>query len=600
MKLNKSVLLVGAALVLLANTCNAAAQTAEERMQWFKDAKFGMFIHFGVHDNGEFNPDFNAAEWARVAKSGGMKYVVLTTKHHVGFCLWDSALTEYNVVDQTPYPRDIVKDLAAGCKAEGLEMGCYYSIADYNHPLYEPKYQNRPNRRNGTVPGADINKYIEDYMFGQLRELCELYRPCLIWFDGGSGFSNPAYKPLLRRQEMVDMLHSYGTLSNSRLGDDDALKYVDYLSMNDNMAPNINLGVYFESAVCMGRSWNYRANDTVKTPQVLIKQLVNIVGNGGNDLLNVGPDQQGVIPKEMQAGLKTMGGWLEKNGEAIYGTEAGPYRYEINWGSITQRVGKDSTCLYLNVVDWPEDGTFSLFGVNNPVLKASLLATGEAIKSESKFDGASGQRVITLDIPKEAPDEYVSVIKLVVAGTVSMDPAFMQLNDGKVIMNAYNATIHDAEYIPNKPTKAIDMKMFTVPDRRPMQPSDYQGPWDYQMYKKPGEGIMPGRAITVSGLQTKGQALTWDFKLYKPGTYEVVVNGRAGRNQNGSGAGKLRAHLAGQSIESELNFRNSGQASLGKLQIDSAGTYTCTLEVTADFRSAPRYGSVVLVPVSQD
>ena len=322
------------AVFILSGIGVAQTDVAAERMQWFKDAKFGMFIHFGVHNKSEFNPDFDAGEWARVAKAGGMKYVVLTTKHHVGFCLWDSALTDWNVVDQTPYKCDIVKDLAAGCKAEGIEMGCYYSIADYHHPLYEPKYQNRPHLRTGTVPGADITKYI-DFMFGQLEELCELYHPCLIWFDGGSGFSNPAYKPLLRRQELVDMLHSYGTISNSRLGDDDALKYVDYLSMNDNMAPSINLGVYYESAVCMGKSWNYRDNDTVKSPKVLLEQLVSIAGNGGNYLLNVGPDQNGLIPKEMQAGLKTMGDWLKKNGEAIYGTEAGPYRYEINWGSIT-------------------------------------------------------------------------------------------------------------------------------------------------------------------------------------------------------------------------------------------------------------------------
>ena len=311
------------------------------------------------------------------------------------------------------------------------------------------------------------------------------------------------------------MLHSYGTLSNSRLGDDDALKFVDYLSMNDNMAPSINLGVYFESAVCMGESWNYRDNDTVKSPKVLLEQLVSIVGNGGNYLLNVGPDPNGVIPKEMQARLKIMGDWLKKNGEAIYGTEAGPYRYEIDWGSITQRKGKDSTSLYLNVVDWPKDGKFTLFGVNNPVLSASLLATGEAIEHETKVDASSGQNIVTLDIPQDAPDEYVSVIKLVVSGAVSMDPAHMQLNDGKVILDTYNATIRDVEYVPGKPAKAIDMKMFTVPDRRPMLPDDYTGPWDYQMYRKPGEGIMPGRAITVSGFQTKGQALSWDFKLYQ-------------------------------------------------------------------------------------
>ena len=586
----KSVTLLGCLSVLLLSGLGMAqTHTAEERMQWFKDAKFGMFIHFGVHDKSEFKPDFDAGEWARVARTGGMKYVVLTTKHHVGFCLWDSALTEYNVVDQTPYKRDIVEDLAAGCKAEGLEMGCYYSIADYNHPLYEPKYQNRPERRKGTVPGADINKYM-DFLFGQLEELCELYHPCLIWFDGGSGFSNPAYKPLLRRQELVDMLHSYGAISNSRLGDDDALKYVDYLSMNDNMAPSINLGVPFESAVCMGKSWNYRANDTVKSPKALIEQLVNIVGNGGNYLLNVGPDQNGVIPEEMQERCKVMGQWLKKNGEAIYGTEAGPYRYEINWGSITQRKGKDSTTLYLNVADWPEDGTFTLFGVNNPVLNASLLATGDAIKSESKFDMPSGQNIITLALPEDAPDEYVSVIKLVVSGSVSMDPAHMQLNDGKVIMDTYNATIHDAEYVPGKPTKAIDMKMFTVPDRRPTQPSDYQGPWDYQMYRKPGEGIMPGRAITVSGFETKGQALSWDFKLYKPGVYEIAING--------GGAGTLRAHVAGQSIEGSLNSRKAGASGIGTVQVDAPGTYTFTLEASSDLRNVSKFRSVTLVPVT--
>ena len=194
--------------------------------------------------------------------------------------------------------------------------------------------------------------------------------------------------------------------------------------------------------------------------------------------------------------------------------------------------------------------------------------------------------------PRDAPDEYVSVIKLVVSGAVSMDPTFMQLGDGKVVMGTYNATIHDLEPVPNKPAKAIDMKMYTVPDRRPMQPADYQGPWDYQMYKKPGEGIMPARGLTVQGFQTKGQALSWDFRLYKPGTYEIVIDG--------GGAGKLRAHVAGQSIENSLDSQNRGEAGLGTVQIDAPGTYTFTLEVASDLRNASRYRSVTLVPVQDD
>ena len=578
---------------MLPGVATAQTDTVEDRMEWFQDAKFGMFIHFGVDRKSEFNPvDFDAGQWVRIAKEGGMKYIVLTTKHHVGFCLWDSALTDWNVVDQTPFKRDIVKELAAACKAEGLEMGCYYSIADYHHPLYEPKYQNRPERRKGTVPGADITKYI-DFMFGQLEELCELYHPCLIWFDGGSGFRHPDNKPLLRRQELVDMLHSYGTISNSRLGDDDPLLIVDYLSMNDNLAPAFNLGVYFESAVTMGNSWHYRANEELKSPQALLNRLINAAGNGGNLLLNVGPDHEGVIPKAMETRLKTMGDWLKRNGEAIYGTEAGPYPYEIGWGTITQRKDKDSTSLYLNVVDWPKDGKFTLFGVDNHVLNASLLATGEALEFESEVDGSSGHHVITLEVPKDAPDEYVSVIKLVVSGAVSMDQTFMQLGDGKVVMGTYNAKIHDLEAVPDKPAKAIDMKMYTVPLK--------------------GQGIMPARGLTVSGFQTKGQALSWDFRMYKPGTYDVVVVCHAGRRQAWNVNGRVRANVAGQSVENELiesrrvttPTMDSGvvdlHSVLGTVEIDSPGAHTLTLEIASDFtRAKPRFRAVMLVPATQD
>ncbi len=582
-------LLLGCFSTLNANSGNGNAKI-DSTLQWFKDAKFGMFIHFGVDNKSEFNPaGFNAGEWARIAREAGMKYVVLTTKHHVGFCLWDSELTDWDIVDQTPYKRDIVKDLAAGCKEEGIRLGCYYSIADYHHPLYEPKYQNRPNRRTGTVPGADITKYI-DYMFGQLEELCELYHPCLIWFDGGSGFRDPADKPLLRRQELVDMLHRYGTISNSRLGDDDSLSIVDYLSMNDNMSAGFNLGAYFESAITMGDSWNFRSNDELKSPRALMNRLITAAGNGGNLLLNVGPDNDGIIPEDMVSRLKIMGDWLERNGKAIYGTEAGPYPHEISWGSITQRQEKDNTILYLNVVDWPETGKFTLFGLNNAVLDASLLATGEAIGFNSEFDASSGQNIITLEVPENAPDKYVSVIRLRIAGAAVMDQDFLQLSDGKVVLETYNARIHDLEYIPGKSVRAKDMRMYTVPQR--------------------GEGIMPGRGLTVSGFQTEGQALSWDFKVFKPGSYEVFVVCHAGRDQTWNVEGRVRANIAGKSVENELIEDKRVETPtmppgivdlyslIGRVKLDSPGAHTLTLEIASDFTGTkPRFQSVVLVPV---
>jgi len=276
----------------------------------------------------------------------------------------------------------------------------------------------------------------------------------------------------------------------------------------------------------------------------------------------------------------------------------------------TIRDGQGNTILYLNVVDWPETGKFKLFGLKNTVLNASLLATGEEIGFRSKFDASSGQNIITLDIPENQPDEYVSVIKLQIAGDAVMDQDHLQLTDGKVLLDAYNATIHDLEFVPEKPIKAIDMKMFTVPNRRPMQPGDYTGPWDYQMYKKPGEGIMPGRGLTVSGFHTKGQALSWDFKVYEPGNYNVAVVCHVNEGRTWRADGRVRVSVAGQTVENQLIESKRVEtitmphflevySNIGTVKIDNPGTHSLTLEVSSDFNDAkPRLRGVVLIPAN--
>lgn len=575
-------------------------------MDWFRDAKFGMFIHFGASEHGQseelsraerhdaavraFNPvEFDAMEWLRIAREGGARYIVFTTKHHDGFCKWDSALTDWDVIDATPFKRDIVGELAEACRATGLRLGCYYSIADWHHPEYDPYFSNRRGFHYAPNPNAKITEYMK-YMYGQIEELCVKYQPSLFWFDGSSGFRPPERKRLLGQQELVDLLRSYGVISNSRLGDDDGLRYVDYLSMGDNQAPAGNIGVDFEAAGTMNESWHYQEEDDhYKSVDELLERLVTIVGNGGNYLLNVGPDSRGLIPEPSVQRLKAMGDWLEKNGEAIYGTRAGPHPHGFNWGSITQRTAGKNTKLYLNVVDWPEDGKFHLYGLDNRILSASLLVSGDSLAHTSMFDAAAGLKRHTINIPAVAPDPHVSVIALTVEGEVSMEQAHLQQNDGSVFLDGYKAIIHDRGFVPDKPRRPLDFKEFTVP----------QG----------GEGIVPARMLSVGGFDTKGQALSWDFRLVEAGTFEVAVVTVGGASEGG----RLRATVSGQSVENTLTTREKlksiqlpshvleSLSVLGTVKITAAGMQTLTLEVTHDFAgSGPRIRSVRLLPTTNE
>ena len=360
----------------------------EQRVQWFKEARFGMFIHWGLYAlpaRGEWvcsiermpeseylpyfrsfaAPDFDPKAWAKAAKAAGMKYAVLTAKHHDGFCLFDSQYTDYKATN-TPFGRDAVREFLDAFRAEGLRVGLYYSLLDWHHPDYPHADAHHPDREQPGVTneGRDFDRYL-DYMHAQIRELCTNYGKIdIFWFD----FSYDQMKgEAWRATKLVRMVRSLqpGVLIDNRLeGSGEGFgsllsgapsKYSGDFVCPEQIIPPQGIqdangrDVTWEACVTMNNNWGYCAQDhCFKPASMLIRKLVECVSKGGNFLLNVGPDERGRIPAESQAILKEIGQWMDKNGESIYGCgKAGIPKPE--YGRLTRR----GNTLYYHLMDAP-------------------------------------------------------------------------------------------------------------------------------------------------------------------------------------------------------------------------------------------------------
>ncbi len=332
----------------------------EKRIEWFREARFGMFIHFGLYAipaRGEwvrsteqmtreqyqkyfeeFNPvDYNPREWAKAAKEAGMKYMVLTAKHHDGFCLFDSKYTDFKSTN-TKFGRDLVKEFVEAVRAEGLKVGLYFTLLDWDHPDY-PHYgdRNHPMRNNPaeTNEGRDFNRYL-DYMHSQIREICTNYGKLdLLWFD----FSYDDMRgEKWRATELMDMVRTLqpGVIIDNRLevsgegygslAEGNPTPYHGDFVTPEQMIPPDGIRdvngreLMWEACVTMNGNWGYHATDRFWKPApMLIKKLVECVSKGGNMILNVGPDAKGRIPRESLERLAEIGRWMKDNGESIYG-----------------------------------------------------------------------------------------------------------------------------------------------------------------------------------------------------------------------------------------------------------------------------------------
>lgn len=406
----------------------------DRRMKWWREARFGMFIHWGVYSvpagvwdgtnvthhgaewimNGtagrismadyeklpaQFNPvKFNADDWVSIAKNAGMKYIVITAKHHDGFAMFHSQASAFNIYDATPFKRDPLKELADACARAHIKLGFYYSQAqDWNHPGGAASGGHWDPAQDG-----DMDEFIDKVDVPQIKELFSNYgKVAVIWWDTPIGMTPARAEKLLPLLKMQPDI-----ISNNRL---DSKKLTgDYLTP-ENKIPTNSLATDWETCMTMNHTWGYRSYDhDWKSTATLLQNLIDIASKGGNFLLNVGPTSEGLIPEPSVERLKEVGEWMKVNGAAIYGTTKSPLATTPDWGRVT----RDGNTLYLHVFDWPANGQLVVPGLKKTVRSAKLLATGEKLIVTPGPDGP----VIT--VPPTAPDKISSTVVLKVRGTL--------------------------------------------------------------------------------------------------------------------------------------------------------------------------------------
>lgn len=413
----------------------------DARMKWWRDARFGMFVHWGVYaipagewdgrridGNGEwimckadipteeyvklaaeFDPtSYDPAEWVAAAKQAGMRYIVITAKHHDGFCLFDTKRTDWDVVDATPYGKDLLVPLAEECRKQGLRFGLYYSIIDWHHPSQTPSDRGR----NPTLmkPGQK-QQYIQ-YMKGQLQELVDSCSPDLFWFDGEwpnwwteqDGRDLYSYLRQLKPSLIVNNRVGKGRDGMRGLSKDEG-RYVGDFGTPEQQIPTQHLaGIDWEACLTMNDTWGFKRNDhDWKDSDALIGSLVEAVSKGGNLLLNVGPTADGKIPDESLKRLDDIGAWMANNSRAIYGASAGPFD-DLPYGRSTSKSMPDHKMIYVAIRQRPANGMLRLPVERGEAKSAVRLADGAVLPLAESGDG------IVIQIREDGPDSGHQVI----------------------------------------------------------------------------------------------------------------------------------------------------------------------------------------------
>lgn len=414
------------------NLCGHLSAQENDKMEWFGDARLGIFIHWGIYAvdgideswsfyNGYISHDdylkqldgftaenYDPAHWAELIRESGARYTVITTKHHDGVALWNTGAGDLNVVDRTPAGRDLITPLVKALRNQDLKVGLYYSLLDWSHPDYpnftrtEKRYEDDPERWARFV----------NFNFEQIGELSQQFRPDLMWFDGDWEQNAEAWKAKEIRELLLK--DNPDVIINSRLAG-----YGDYATPEQGVPVFRPDAAYWELCMTMNDSWGYQHNDhNYKTPNQVIRIFADVISKGGNLLLDIGPKADGTIPAEQVEIMKELGRWTKKHAEAIYGTQAGiPPEYFP--GPTT--LSADSTILYLFVEHRPS-GPIAIKGLKNKINRIRVVGEGTKLSWDIKMKQYWSDKpgIVYIDIPDNSLDKEVTVVALQLDGKVEL------------------------------------------------------------------------------------------------------------------------------------------------------------------------------------